>query len=141
MNLNRLALRLKVNKIGGGPIHHVAILKRILDKQNIRSEMIKGYCIITETKEACEHYWVRTAEGLDLDIVFAVAKLKSPELEALSPVLLETLPSWVIRSDENELRIREENERLFLLYQQDSKAFWREAPKDVANFHLSGTFP
>lgn len=141
MNLNRLALRLKVNKISGGPIHHVAILKRILDKQNISSEMIKGYCIITETKEACEHYWVRTTEGLDLDIVFAVAKLKSPELEALSPVLLETLPSWVIRSDENELRIREENERLFLLYQQDSKAFWREAPKDVANFHLSGSFP
>jgi hypothetical protein len=55
--------------------------------------MIKGYCVVFESKEVCEHYWVRDVEtGLDLDVAFEVAKLKSPELQTLHPVLLETIP-------------------------------------------------
>lgn len=139
--VRRLALRLKLHNVGGNVVHHVALLKRALDFQGIQSQMVKGYCVIQETGEACEHYWIRVDTGdpnfpLDLDIGFAVAKLRNPELMALNPVLLETLPPGLNRSDKDETMIREENDRLFELYQSDSKAFWREAPKDVVTFSV-----
>jgi len=134
--VKRLALRIKLRDVNGSAVHHVALLKKALDQQGHKSEIIKGFCVIYETKEACEHYWVRV-EGLDLDIAFAVAKLRSPELQALDPVLLESCPPGLIHSDENETMIREGNARLFELYQRDPKAFWREAPVDVQKFHVS----
>ena len=142
VELRRLALRLKLRGISGNIVHHAAILKKVLDQQGIASEMVKGFCVIPETKEACEHYWIRVPVGdsslpLDLDIGFEVAKLRSPELQALNPVLLESIPQGMIRSDEKELLIRDENERLFELFQRDPKAFWREAPQDVKGFQLN----
>lgn len=134
--IRRMALRLKVYKTSGGVVHHVALLKRTLDQQGTPTKIIKGFCVITETSEACEHYWVRTEEGLDLDIGFEVARMKNPELMALRPVLLETLPPGLTRSDQGETMILEENQRLFDLHQSDPKAFWREAPRDVVTFHV-----
>ena len=134
--VTRLALRLKVHQVGGGVVHHVAILKKTLDRKGVPSRMIKGYCVIEDTKEACEHYWLRTEEGLDLDIGFAVARLKNPELMALEPVLLESLPAGLNRSDAEETRILVENHRLFELFESDPKEFWREAPRDVSTFLL-----
>ena len=137
-DLRRLALRIKLRNVSGNVVHHAAILKRFLDQKDIQSQMIKGFCVIPETKEACEHYWIRIfPENLDLDIGFEVAKLRSPELQALHPVLLESMPTGMNRSDEKELLIRDENERLFELFQQDPKAFWREAPQDVRGFRLN----
>lgn len=139
----RLALRLKVHNIGGTVVHHVAILKRALDQQKIACEMVKGFCVIMESKEVCEHYWVRltspegSSPSLDLDVAFAVAKLKSPELQALHPVLLEDCPPGLNHSDEKEDAIRNENSRLFELFQQDPKAFWHESPRDVAGFRAN----
>lgn len=131
------ALRLKLHNVGGTVIHHIALLKRALDQKGFRTEMIKGWCVISETKEACEHYWLRDLDtGLDIDLGFAVAKLRSPELMALRPVLLESLPQGLTRSDQEETLIRAENCRLFELHQADSKAFWREVPRDVATFHV-----
>jgi len=140
--VHRLALRLKMHNVSGSIVHHVALLKKAIDQTGAKSHMMKGYCVIPETNEACEHYWVRIDTGdpdlpLDLDVGFAVAKLRSPELMALHPVLLETLPEGLNRSDKEELMIRDENQRLFELYQSNSKAFWREAPKDVASFRVN----
>ena len=136
--VNRLALRIKMHNVSGSVVHHVAILKRALDNQGIKSEIIKGFCVIMETKEVCEHYWVRElSTGLDLDIAFAVAKLRNAELQALDPVLLESSPPGLSHSDENESAIREGNSRLFELFQRDSKAFWREAPPDVQGFRVN----
>ena len=136
--VKRLALRIKLHNVSGSIVHHVALLKKTLDQQKFETEMIKGFCVIPETKEACDHYWIREKQtGLDLDVAFTVAKLRSPELQALHPVLLESLPPGLIRSDEKETMIREENERLFELFQRDPKAFWREAPRDVTSFHVT----
>jgi len=135
--INHTALRLKLHKVGGTIIHHIALLKRSLDQKGFKTKMVKGWCVIQETKEACEHYWLRELDtGLDLDIGFAVAKLRSPELMALRPVLLESLPPGLDRSDSEEILIRAENRRLFDLYQADPKAFWHESPRDVASFHV-----
>lgn len=135
--LNHTALRLKLHNVGGTVVHHNALLKRSLDQKGYNTKMIKGWCVIQETKEACEHYWLRDVDtGLDIDIGFAVAKLRSPELMALKPVLLENLPQGLSRSDLEETLIRAENYRLFELHQADPKAFWRETPRDVASFHV-----
>lgn len=138
-DLRRLALRIKLHNVSGNVVHHAAILKRFLDQKGVKSEMIKGFCVIAETKEACEHYWVRTEEGLDLDIGFEVAKLRSPDLQALHPALLESIEGMpnLTRSDEKEFVIRHENERLFDLLERDPKAFWREAPQDVKAFQMT----
>ena len=145
-DLRRLALRIKLHNVSGNVVHHVAILKKALDQQGTKSAIVKGFCVIPETKEACEHYWARVNLGdsvtprfLDLDIGFEVAKLRSPELQALHPVLLESIEESLnlTRSDEKEFAIRHENERLFELFQRDPKAFWREAPQDVRDFRMT----
>jgi hypothetical protein len=123
-----------MHKVEGTAVHHVALLIRALDVQGVKCKMVRGYCVIPVTKEACNHYWARTEEGLDLDVAFEVAKLRSPELEAMHPVLLETLPEGIERSDKNELLITDENERLFDLFNADPKKFWIESP--VKKFKL-----
>ena len=140
VELRRLALRIKLRNVSGNVVHHAAILKKVLDQKRMPSDMVKGFCVIPETREACEHYWIRLREtALDLDIGFEVAKLRSPELQALNPVLLESIEGSqnLTRSDEKEFVIRHENERLFELFQQDPKAFWREAPQDVKDFRMT----
>lgn len=131
------AVRMKIHNVGGTVIHHIALLKRSFDQKGFRTEIVKGWCVIMETKEACEHYWIRDVEtGLNLDVGFAVAKLRSPELEAITPVLLEDLPPGLTRSDSGETLILAENHRLYELFLSDPKAFWRATPRDVATFHV-----
>ena len=131
------ALRLKVHNVPGTVIHHLALLKRSLDQKGTNTVMVKGWCVIEQTKEACEHYWLREVDtGLDMDLGFAVAKLRTPELAALHPVLLENLPPGLTRSDSEETLIRAENSRLFDLFQENPKAFWRESPREVTSFHM-----
>ena len=135
--IKHAALRLKVHNVPGTVIHHLAILKRSLDQKGTKTVMVKGWCVIEQTKEACEHYWLREVEtGLDMDLGFAVAKLRTPELAALHPVLLENLPLGLTRSDSEETLIRAENSRLFDLFQENPKAFWRESPREVTSFHM-----
>ena len=143
VDLRRIALRIKMHNVSGNVVHHNALLKRFLEQKGVKCELVKGYCVIAETKEACEHVWVRVPDPkgppLDLDLSFEVAKLKSPELQALYPALLESIEGIpnLIRSDEKEFVIRHENERLFELFQRDPKAFWREAPQDVRDFRMT----
>jgi len=131
--VHRLALRLKLRNVSGTVVHHAALLKKHLEQQGLEATLVKGFCVIEDTKEACEHFWVRS-EGLDLDVGFKLASLKNPELMALRPVLLDFLPPGLTRSDLEEILIRDENNRLFDLHQSDPRAFWREAPRDVATF-------
>lgn len=126
---NHFALRLKLHKVGGSVVQHAALLKKALELRGIKSEIVKGFCVIPQTREACAHYWVQTVpERLDLDIGFSIAKLRSPELQAVSPVLVHELPDGIERSDKNDIVIVDENERLFDLFYRDPKAFWRETP-------------
>ena len=135
--VKQAALRLKVHNVPGTVIHHLALLKRSLDQKGVKTSVIKGWCVIEQTKEACEHYWLREVDtGLDMDLGFAVAKLRTPELAALHPVLLENLPPGLTRSDSEETLIRAENSRLYDLFQENPKAFWRESPREVTSFHM-----
>jgi hypothetical protein len=135
--VNRLAMLLKMHNTPGSVVHHVAILKKVLDARGIQCKMVKGYCVIPVTSEACQHYWIRTDEGLDLDVGFRVACLKSPELQALHPLLTDELPEGLERSDTGESLILAENSRLFDLFTTDTKAFWNEAPREVKAFSIA----
>jgi len=135
--VKHVALRLKVHNVPGTVIHHLALLKRSLDQKGTKTVMVKGWCVIEQTEEACEHYWLREVDtGLDMDLGFAVAKLRTPELAALHPVLLENLPPGLTRSDSEETLIRAENCRLYDLFQENPKAFWRGSPREVTSFHM-----
>lgn len=126
--VHRMALRIKMHKVPGTAVHHVALLKKALELQGVKCEMKRGFCVIPQTKEACDHYWVQTEEGLDLDVAFEVACLRSPELKSLSTILLSELPEGLTRSDADEILIRDDNERLFDLFKSDPKKFWTESP-------------
>ena len=62
--VKRTALQLKLRRTTGTIIHHIAIMKRILDQKGAKTEMMKGWCVIPETKEACEHYWLRDSDKI-----------------------------------------------------------------------------
>ena len=133
--VRKFALRLKLHKVGGGAVHHVALLIKALDVQGIKCKMVKGYCVVPETKESCDHYWAQTDEGLDLDVAFEVARLRSPDMGNIHPVLLDTVPEGFQKTDKDEILIRDDNERLFELYNSNPKLFWSECP--VKNFKLT----
>jgi hypothetical protein len=130
MDVKRLAMLLKLRKVGGTVVHHCAILQKLLKERGVDSQVVKGFCI--SPGEVCEHYWVETLnEGLHMDIGLELAKLHSPELTMLRTMLLETVPDEL--KDVQVLK-QEDNERLFELYQTDPKTFWAEAPYDVRTF-------
>jgi hypothetical protein len=124
--VKRTAARIKLHKISGTVIHHCAILKKILP---VKSRIVHGYCV--SPGEVCEHFWVQTEDGLDLDIGFAVACLYSPELANMKVFLSEDYPPEL--GDVEVIR-QPGNQKLFEQYETDQVSFWKEAPKDVRSF-------
>lgn len=130
MDVKRLAMLLKLRKVGGSVVHHCAILRRLLKEKGVETRLVKGFCV--SPGEVCEHYWLETLdEKLHLDVGLEVAKLHSSELSTLKTMLLETLPDEL--KDVHVLK-QDDNDRLFELYQTDMKTFWSEAPYDVRTF-------
>lgn len=130
MDVKRLAMLLKLRKIGGTVVHHCALLQKILKERGVPSKVVKGYCV--SPGEVCEHYWVETLdEGLHMDIGLECAKLHSPELSTLRTMLLKEIPEEL---KDAEVLKQEDNERLFELLQTDPKTFWAESPYDVRTF-------
>jgi hypothetical protein len=135
MDIKRLAMRMKLNKVNGTVVHHCAILKKILKEQGIKSTIIRGYCI--SPGEVCEHYWVRTDdEGLDFDIGYELACLYSPDLKTMTKFLSEEFPEGLkdAQGKEPEVLRQEDNQRLFELHNTDPVTFWKESPKGVQIF-------
>ena len=130
LDIKRLAMRMKLHKVGGSPVHHCAILAKQLAQIGISTKMVKGYCV--SPGDVCEHYWIRTRdEGLDLDIAFALASLYAPDLNDMKTMLLEELPEELKHV---EVQKADESANLFELYNTDPKIFWEEAPLTVRTF-------
>lgn len=129
----RFALRLKLHKVKGSVVHHCALFQRMLAGRGTPAQVIKGFCVVPQTREICEHFWVRTdKEGLDFDIGYAVGCLQSPDLASVDTILLTEPPDGFAKPDTDP-----ENLRLFDLYQTDPKTFWAEAPVEVRNFNVN----
>jgi hypothetical protein len=130
MDLKRLALRMKLNKVDCSVVYHCAIVKKLLKEQGIDARVIHGYCV--SPSEVCEHFWVRTEdEGLNLDIGYELACLYTPELKDMRTFLTEEFP---VELKDVEVLRQEDNTRLFELYETDPVTFWKEAPKSVKIF-------
>jgi hypothetical protein len=131
VDIRRFAMRMKLYKVGGSPVHHCAILVKHLAQVGIASKIIKGYCVTPG--EICEHFWVRTRdEGLDLDIAFEMACLYTPDLKDINKMLLEQIPEEL---KDVEVIKADESATLFELYETDPKTFWSESPLTVRTFH------
>jgi hypothetical protein len=124
--VKRTAQRLKLHKVGGTVIHHCALLKKILPG---KPRLVHGYCV--SPGEVCEHYWVQTEEGLDLDIGMALATLYSPDLADMKTFLTEEFP---VELKDVEVLRQPDNQRLFELYETDPVTFWKESPKEIRAF-------
>lgn len=133
MDARRFALRLKLHKVKGSVVHHCALFQRMLAAQGTSAHVIRGFCVVPQTREICEHFWVRTdKEGLDFDIGYAVGCLQTPELASVDTILLTEPPDGFTKPDTDP-----ENLRLFDLYQTDPKTFWADAPVEVRNFNVN----
>lgn len=129
----RFALRLKLHKVKGSVVHHCALFQRVLAAQGTPARVVKGVCVVPQTREICEHFWVQSdKEGLDFDIGYEVGCLTSPDLASVETVLLAEAPEGFAKPDTDP-----ENLRLFELYQKDPKTFWAEAPVEVRNFNVN----
>lgn len=129
--VRRLAMRIKMYRLKGTVVHHCALLKRHLDTLGIRTNFVKGFCV--SPGDVCEHYWLRTEEGLDIDLGFAVAALYTPEIKDLQVMLLDSIPPELSTV---ELKKQEDNQRLYELYMSDQKVFWNETPVEVRRFKI-----
>lgn len=130
-SIKKLAMRMKLKKVGGTVVHHCALLCRNLDREGTKAHVIKGFCV--SPGDLCEHYWVRTDdEGLDLDIGMELASLYSPELRNLKTMLLEEVPETLKNV---KVKKQDDNERLYELYTTDPRSFWIESPLSVRTFH------
>lgn len=129
MDAKRFAIRLKMHKVRGGVVHHCALFQRALETQGFKTRVVKGVCLVPRTREVCEHYWVQTEDGLNLDLGYEVGCLYSPELRLVETMLLPEAPEGFATPDSDP-----ENTRLFDLYQKDPKTFWLETPHDVRSF-------
>ena len=129
MDLRRLALRIKLNKIGGSIVQHVALMINHLRVHGIKAKMVQGYALAE--KSGCWHVWA--VEG---DNVYDLASYMFPDIQV--ELALE-FPEGYERDeskDEQGKYILDENQRLFDLYTRDEKAFWKEAPPKVRNFSV-----
>jgi hypothetical protein len=129
--VRRVAMRIKMHRLKGTVVHHCALLKRHLDTLGIQTRLVKGFCI--SPGDVCEHYWLRTLEGLDIDLGFAVAALYTPEIKEMQIMLLDTVPSELSNI---EVKKQDDNDRLFELYTKDPKTFWEETPIEVRRFKI-----
>jgi hypothetical protein len=130
MNIRRLALRIKMNKIGGSIVHHVALMMKHLRLYGVQVHMVQGYAL--EDKCGCWHVWAKDEKGIDFDLTSYIF----PELNV---TLSDTFPDGYERQefkDEQGKYILDENQRLVELFSKDEKAFWKEAPPKVRNFSV-----
>ena len=75
-------------------------------------------------KQACWHCWVKTEDGKRLDIY-------SQMQGALPFEYSETIPEGYEEMTHENI---DENKRIFNIYQDDQRQFWKDAPKKVREF-------
>lgn len=132
----KVASRLNIRNTPGNVVSHVALLKRIFDKNKIKTTIMRGFCYVHNTKEVCNHYWLRDEFGVDFDISFEVAKLKNPLLMSLHVALLEKAPIGIEPIDKDETEIISSNKRLYELLKYEPEQFWLEAPVEIKSFKI-----
>ena len=118
--MDRLALRIRVNKLEGHPLEAVVLLHELTPESTIK----EGYLIIND-RDCCWHVWVENRDGAALDINYKLATLKDPEFGSCKVERVYEKPK--------DLQIHEDQEMIdrFRLPIRD---FWKSAPKKYQDF-------
>lgn len=125
--VKRLALKMKMYKVEGTPMHHTALCYLMLRRTIGDVKIVSGYAISGD-KECCRHFWVEDSEGSRYDVAYELGCLYSPELKALPVEMTHQIPA------EYQLMPGEENQNLFEMFQSNPKQFWQECPSSVKLF-------
>jgi len=115
--VKRLVLRLKLRKVEGTIVHHNALLVKAIKG----SKMVSGYALCQN--QACWHCWVEDSNGKKLDVSSGILSLPFE--------YSDTIPDGYQEMEHDNLA---ENKRLYEVYINDPKTFWKEAPKTVREF-------
>ena len=113
----RFALRLKMHKVDCSIVHKNALLRRSIPD----SQLVEGFSLCAN--EACWHCWVIDSKGEIYDVG------KSLDI---SYTYSTTVPEGYNEMKHDQL---EENKKLYRLYIDDQKKFWKDAPIKVKNFN------
>lgn len=118
--MDRLALRIRVNKLEEHPLEAVVLLHEITPGSTIK----EGYLIIND-RDCCWHAWVENGDGAALDINYKLATLKDPEFESCKVERVHERPK--------DLEVHEDRGMIdrFRLPMRD---FWKSAPKKYQDF-------
>lgn len=95
--------------------------------------MHKGFCVCASA--ACRHFWVEI-DSQKIDVAREISKFHTPELEFMPTTLSEEISDTTKRVDLEDPKIIEEHERLFDLWTEDHKEFWKTSPSHVRNVRL-----
>lgn len=125
--VHRLALRMKMYKVEGTPIHHTALCYLYLRKTMPDVKAVAGYAVSGE-KECCRHYWVEDSAGTRYDVAYELACLYSPDLIELPVEMTSQIPAGY------ELIQDQANHSLFEDFLSNPKKFWTECPASVKLF-------
>lgn len=125
--VKRLALKMKMYKVEGTPVHHTALCYLYLRK-TMNVKMVAGYAISGD-KECCRHYWVEDQEGTRYDVAYELGCLYSPELKDLPVEMTDRMMEGYQVIDDDSV-----NQTLFEMFQSNPKQFWQECPSNVKLF-------
>lgn len=124
--VKRFCLKYRVKKLNCSVIHQCALFIDFLRHNGFTGKIVKGFC--TCAAAACRHYWVEV-DDQRIDVSREISKFHTPELEFIPVNLSEEIDEKMKRIDLEDPKIVEEHERLYDLWVEDYKKFWKESPK------------
>lgn len=133
-DLKRLALKMKMYKVEGTPVHHTALCYLYLLRRNIPDlRVVAGWAV--SSGEVCRHYWVEDGAGVKYDIAYELACLYNPDLKLLLVETSHQKPEGYRDMDSTETV----NSNLCEDFVSNPRKFWQECPASVkrfASYHL-----
>ena len=128
-HLRKFCLKYRVKKINCSVIHQCALFIGYLKRNGISgAKMIKGFCVCANA--ACRHFWV-DVNSRTVDVAREISIFHTPELRYLPTKLQIDMDDSMKRIDMEDPKIVEENERLFGIWEEDPKMFWKDGHRHI----------
>lgn len=132
-HVRKFCLRYRLKKLDCSVVHQCALFIGYLKRNGIQANMIKGFC--TCSMAACRHFWVEV-DSQQIDIARDISLFHTPELKHMPVVLQTEIGDDVKRIDLQDPKIIEENERLFELWIENTKEFWKTSSPKIRNIRI-----
>ena len=118
--MDRLALRIRLNKLEEHPLEAVVLLHEVTPESTIK----EGYLVIND-RDCCWHAWVETKDGAALDINYKLITLKEPEFESCKTERVMEKPVDLEAHQDQQVIDR---------FHLPMREFWKSAPRKYQEF-------